>query len=197
MFTLNGVPASRPTGTGANVVPPQHGQCPAYRSTRVTTARIGGRSILSYRLCSDWSPSVKADWQCAQHSGLATTSSSGSLASSRPPPSRPRLPCRGPPPLGLSRRLAFWPFDGGRLELVGVFGGSLSFASSSAMRRSAAASRSNSALISASFSAWLSWLRSRSGGTSMLNRGARDRVNHILARNRGLDHRNIGETHPR
>jgi hypothetical protein len=35
-------------------------------------------------------------------------------------------------------------------------------------------------LISASFSAWLSWLRSRSGGTSMLNRAARDHVNHIL-----------------
>jgi hypothetical protein len=39
------------------------------------------------------------------------------------------------------------PFDGGRLELFGVFGGSASFASSSAMRRSASSSRCHSARI--------------------------------------------------
>ena len=43
------------------------------------------------------------------------------------------------------RRLGFSPFDGGRLELFGVFGGSASFASNSAMRRSASSSRCHSA----------------------------------------------------
>jgi len=45
--TLNGVPASSPSGTGASVVPPQHRQQAAYWSTRVTTGATLGKSILS------------------------------------------------------------------------------------------------------------------------------------------------------
>ena len=67
----------------------------------------------------------------------------------------------GPSPAGSASD----PFDGGRLELSGVFPGSASFASRSAIRRSAASSRCHSARIRASFSAWLRWLRSGSGGT--------------------------------
>ena len=52
----------------------------------------------------------------------------------RPPPLRPRLPWRGPIRFAFSGWFAFCPFDGGRLELSGVFGGSPSFASSSATR---------------------------------------------------------------
>ena len=80
-----------------------------------------------------------------------------------------------------SARLGCSPFDGGRLELFGVFGGSASFASSSAMRRSASSSRCHSARINLSFSAWLSWVMSGSAGTKSLNRDRRDRVNHHLA----------------
>ena len=112
------------------------------------------------------------------------TVSSGSQASGRPPPFRPRLPWRGPLRFAFSAWFGFCPFDGGRLELSGVFGGSASLASNSAMRRSAASSRCHSARISASFSAWLSWLRSGSAGTHSLNRRRRDRVNHHLAANR-------------
>ena len=50
MLTLNGLPGSRPSGTAPSVVVPQHGQTPAYGSTRVTTGRTLGRSILSWRL---------------------------------------------------------------------------------------------------------------------------------------------------
>jgi hypothetical protein len=40
----NGEPSSRPSGTGAGVVPPQHGQWPTWRSTLVTAGRTGGSS---------------------------------------------------------------------------------------------------------------------------------------------------------
>src|ERR1700712_5459503 len=79
----------------------------------------------------------------------------------------------------------FCPFDGGSGELSGVLGGfssSASRASSSAIRASAATNRpinGNSERISASFSATVSLLRSISGATPMLNRVARDRVNHL------------------
>jgi hypothetical protein len=56
--------------------------------------------------------------------------------------------------------LAFAPRDGGTLELSGVFGGSVSRASSAAIHRSAASRRSRSARISASFSAPLRRLSS-------------------------------------
>jgi hypothetical protein len=46
MFTLNGEPSSMPSGTGASVTPQQHRQCPAYRSTRVTTGRTTGKLYL-------------------------------------------------------------------------------------------------------------------------------------------------------
>jgi hypothetical protein len=55
--------------------------------------------------------------------------------------------------LAFSGRFALCPWDGGRLELPGVFGGSLSFASSSA-------TRAHNARIRASFSASVSLLRS-------------------------------------
>jgi len=45
------------------------------------------------------------------------------------------------------------PFDGGTLELSGVFGGRPSFASSSAIRATSASIRATSAAIKASFSA--------------------------------------------
>jgi hypothetical protein len=83
--------------------------------------------------------------------------------------------------LVFSAWLGFSPFDGGRLELFGVFGGSASFASNSAMRRSASSSRCHSTRINVSFSAWLSWVMSGSAGTKSLNRDRRDRVNHHLA----------------
>jgi hypothetical protein len=67
-----------------------------------------------------------------QASALAMTVVSGSQASGRPPPFRPRLPCRGLFRLVFSAWLGFCPFDGGKLELSGVFGGSASFASNSA-----------------------------------------------------------------
>jgi hypothetical protein len=47
---------------------------------------------------------------------------------------RPKLPGRGPWRLLFSGRFGFWPFDGGRLELSGVFGGAASLASNSATR---------------------------------------------------------------
>jgi len=52
---------------------------------------------------------------------------------------------------GWLRRLL--PFDGGTLELSGVFGGRPSFASSSAIRATSASIRATSAAIKASFSA--------------------------------------------
>jgi hypothetical protein len=96
-------------------------------------------------------------------------------------PLRPRLPWREPLRPAFSAWLGFCPFDSGRLELSGVFGGSPSLASSSAIRRSAVSSRWNSARISASFSASLSWLRSGRWGTPSLNRGDLDRVNDQFA----------------
>ena len=87
------------------------------------------------------------------------TVSSGSHASGRPPPLRPRLPRRGPVRLAFSGRLGFWPFDGGVLELSGVFGGSDSRASSATMRAVNAWTCAQSARIRASFSAWLRWRR--------------------------------------
>src|SRR4249920_1027973 len=159
MLILKGEPSSMPSGTGARVTPPQHGQCPAYRSTRVTTGRTTGTSILSYRPCSTWSASVSADRQCAQDAAFAVTVSSGSQTSGRPPPLRPRLPWRGPIRFAFSDWFAFCPFDGGRLELSGVFGGSPSFASSSATRAISAWTCVQSARINASFSAWLRLLR--------------------------------------
>jgi len=57
---------------------------------------------------------------------------------------------------GLSGRFGFWPFDGGRLELSGVFGGdsrSPSRFSSSAMRAKASRNCAACARMSASFSA--------------------------------------------
>ena len=69
-----------------------------------------------------------------QVAGRATTVSSGFATSARPPPLRPRLPLRGPCRLGWSTRLGFLPCDGGTDELSGVFGGSLSLASSAVTR---------------------------------------------------------------
>jgi hypothetical protein len=97
---------------------------------------------------------------------------------------RPTLPARGPARFSLVFRLAFWPFDGGVLELSGVFGGSFSLASSSATRavnlafsaRSAATSatsastRSSSAWISASFWSCESWERSGRGASGVIRR---------------------------
>jgi hypothetical protein len=72
-----------------------------------------------------------------QAAAMAITVSSGSQASGRPPPLRPKLPWRGPFCPAFSGWLGFCPFDGGRLELSEVFAGSPSFASSAAIRRSA------------------------------------------------------------
>jgi len=65
---------------------------------------------------------------------------------------------------GWLRRLL--PFDGGTLELSGVFGGRPSFASSSAIRATSASIRATSAAIKASFSG-------KSGG------GVTQRLTHI------------------
>jgi hypothetical protein len=71
---------------------------------------------------------------------------------------------------------------GGRLELSGVFGGSLSLASSATTRAVRTCTCAHSVRINVSFSAWLSWLRSGSWDTRSLNRVARDRVNHDFTR---------------
>ncbi|MNW02415.1 hypothetical protein D3C71_1981920 [compost metagenome] len=68
--------------------------------------------------------------------------------------------------LGRGGRFAFWPREGGRLELLGVFAGWFSFASS-------AATRSSSARISASFSCDVR----RDSSMRVM-----DRLTHILAR---------------
>ena len=131
----------------------QHGQCPAYRSTQVTTGRTGGRSTLSYRSCSPDRHRSAQFRQCTQLSALATTVASGLRASSRRTLPGPSYPGAGRCAsflrliLSLRRRQA---------RIVGVFGGSASFASNSAMRRSASSSRCHSARINVSFSAWLS-----------------------------------------
>jgi len=54
-------------------------------------------------------------------------------------------------PLGADGSDGFCPFDGGTLELSGVFGGRPSFASSSAIRATSASIRATSAAIKASF----------------------------------------------
>jgi hypothetical protein len=51
---------------------------------------------------------------------FANRVASGSQASGRSPPFRPRLPWRGPFRLVFSTWLGFCPLDGGRLELFGV-----------------------------------------------------------------------------
>ena len=84
---------------------------------------------------------------------------SGLQASGRPPPLRPRLPVRGPVRLVGLGWFGFCAFDDGTLELPGVFGGSLSLASSAATRAVSAWTCAQSAWISAFFSAWLRWSR--------------------------------------
>ena len=114
-----------------------------------------------------------------QVSSRASTVRSGLGSSARPMPGRLRRGSLSP-----AGRSGFSPFAGGSEELSGVFGGRSNAAnrfSSSAMRARAASScptTGNSERISASFSAWLSVLRSVSSVTPMLNRVARDRVNH-------------------
>ena len=87
------------------------------------------------------------------------TVSSGSHASGRPPPLRPRLPRRGPVRLDFSGRFGFGPFDGGVLGLSSVFGGSDSRAAGATTRAVNAWTCAQSARIRASFSAWLRWRR--------------------------------------
>ena len=70
----------------------------------------------------------------AQAAAFAVTVSSGWQLKGRPPPLRPRLPVRGPTRLPCSAWFGFCPFDGGRLELSGVFDGSPSLASSAITR---------------------------------------------------------------
>ncbi len=178
---VNGVPDSKPLGTGARLTWSQHGQCPAYRSTRVTTGRIGGRSTLSYRSSSTRSASISAVRQCHSSAPWPRLSHRGCGPAAGRHPSGPSYPSAGRGRFVFSAWLGFSPFDGDRLELFGVFGGSASFASNSAMRRSGSSSRCHSARINVSFSARLSWLTSGSAGTKSLNRDRRDRVNHRLA----------------
>ncbi len=143
-------------------------------AARVEPARVGAAHQSLHHFVAN------AEWSDRALLG-AVTVSSGSQASGRPPPFRPRLPWRGPMRSVFSGRFGFCPFDGGRLELSGVFGGSPSAALSAAISRSIASSRSNSARISASFSASVSRLRSGRTITGSLNRIARDHVKHFLA----------------
>src|SRR5579863_1454333 len=158
---------------------PQQAQLPPNSLTRVTSGLIGGSSIRSYTCCGVCCSTGNAAAQWGQASSLASTMRSGLGSSARPTPGR--LLRGGFSPAG---RSGFWPLAGGSDELSGVFCGRSNAAnrfSSSAMRARAAFScptNGNSERISVSFSAWLSVLRSVSGVTPMLNRVARDRVNH-------------------
>jgi len=78
----------------------------------------------------------------------------------RPPPLRPTLPSRGPVRLDASDRFAFCPFEGGRLELSGVFGGSFSLCSKAVRRAVNDTTCSQRATMRASFWACDSVVRS-------------------------------------
>src|SRR4051794_3477081 len=80
----------------------------------------------------------------------------------------------------MSLRLAFWPADGGRLELSGVFGGTPSRASNSATRAVSACTCAHSARIRASFSSCDRRLRSGSWVTLSFNRNHRGHVNRLV-----------------
>ncbi len=74
---------------------------------------------------------------------------------------------RGPAGFDVSDRFGFCPLDGGTLELSGVFAGSFSRCSRAVSRAVDDTTCSHSATINASFRAWLSVVRSGSGGTTM------------------------------
>jgi len=136
------------------------------------------------------------DRQRQTPSGTARSTSAGRSPSrpgfatnARPPPLRPRLPCRGPAREGLSARLGIWSRAGGRLELPEVFAGSPSLAINSATRAVNASTCDvnartyvQSARISASFSACDRWSRSASWVTLSLNRGPRGHVKYSPTR---------------
>ena len=78
---------------------------------------------------SGWSAEPSTQAQCGQALSVASMMRSGCSLSARLTPGRP--PRRD---FTRSGRFAFWPFEGGVLELSGVLGGALSLASNSAIR---------------------------------------------------------------
>jgi len=80
---------------------------------------------------------------------------------------RPRLPRRGPAGFDVSDRFGFCPFEGGTLELSGVFAGSFSFCSKAVSRAVSDPTCSHNARIKASFCAWESVVKSGRGGTTI------------------------------
>src|SRR3954465_1306673 len=166
-FGPNGDPGSNPAGGSALKRLEQQGHTPPCSDTRVTSGAIRGISTRSY---SSQTICVTPDTSAPQPLQVAASTARFAVG----------LGCSGrcAPRCGLAFALGaeapdgFCPFDGGTLELSGVFGGRPSLTSSSATRAASAAFSATSAslpannasicAISAAINAYLS-CKSRGG----------------------------------
>src|SRR3954451_19726633 len=139
-FGPNGDPGSSPAGGSALKRLEQQGHTPPCSDTRVTSGAIRGISTRSY---SSQTICVTPDTSAPQPLQVAASTARFAVG----------LGCSGrcAPRCGLAFALGaeapdgFCPFDGGTLELSGVFGGSPSLTSSSATRAASAAFSATSA----------------------------------------------------
>src|ERR1051325_11045197 len=159
-FGPNGDPDSSPAGGSALKRLEQQGHTPPCSDTRVTSGAIRGISTRSY---SSQTICVTPDTSAPQPLQVAASTARFAVG----------LGCSGrcAPRCGLAFALGaeapdgFCPFDGGTLELSGVFGGRPSLTSSSVTRAASAAFTATSAsirAISAAINASLS-CKSRGG----------------------------------
>src|SRR3954467_4705761 len=133
-FGPNGDPGSSPAGSSALKRLEQQGHTPPCRDTRVTSGASRGISTRSY---SSQTICVTPDTSAPQPLQVAASTARFAVG----------LGCSGrcAPRCGLAFALGaeapdgFCPFDGGTLELSGVFGGRPSLTSSSATRAASAA----------------------------------------------------------
>src|SRR5215210_4195986 len=133
-FGPNGDPGSSPAGGSALKRLEQQGHTPPCSDTRVTSGAIRGISTRSY---SSQTICVTPDTSAPQPLQVAASTARFAVG----------LGCSGrcAPRCGLAFALGaeapdgFCPFDGGTLELSGVFGGRPSLTSSSATRAASAA----------------------------------------------------------